>query len=140
LSSFPAHSWGIADAQWARLGPKRTEGPHAMLSFRNSIGFIAVAALAVAIGMLVHARQTSSANADNALAAAGSPIGDLNRVLTQRWTKAHRRFERFFSDTGLAALRTTLHEIAEARSFRCVQNRRQNELSKTPTLKHWRTS
>jgi DNA-binding MarR family transcriptional regulator len=30
------------------------------------------------------------------------------------WTKAHKRFERFFGDdTGLAALRTTLREIAE---------------------------
>ena len=29
------------------------------------------------------------------------------------WTKAHKRFERFFGGTGLAALRTTLREIAE---------------------------
>jgi DNA-binding MarR family transcriptional regulator len=29
------------------------------------------------------------------------------------WIKAHKRFERFFGDTGLAALRTTLREIAE---------------------------
>jgi DNA-binding MarR family transcriptional regulator len=29
------------------------------------------------------------------------------------WTKAHKRFERYFGNTGLAALRTTLREIAE---------------------------
>jgi len=29
------------------------------------------------------------------------------------WTKAHKRFERFFGGTGLAALRTTLRELAE---------------------------
>ena len=40
-----------------------TEEGHAMLSFRNSMGFIAVAALAVAIGMLVHAHDTSNAAA-----------------------------------------------------------------------------
>ena len=34
-----------------------------MLSFRNSMGFIAVAALVVAIGMLVHAHDTSNAAA-----------------------------------------------------------------------------
>src|ERR1700754_380318 len=28
------------------------------------------------------------------------------------WTKAHKRFERFFGDTGLAALRTMLRELA----------------------------
>ena len=29
------------------------------------------------------------------------------------WTKAHKRFERFFGGTELAALRTTLRELAE---------------------------
>ena len=29
------------------------------------------------------------------------------------WTKAHKRFERFFGDTALVALRTKLREIAE---------------------------
>ena len=51
-----------------------------MLSFRHSMDLIAVAALGVAIGMLVHGYQTSNACAHNALAAVGSPIGDLNRV------------------------------------------------------------
>jgi hypothetical protein len=50
-----------------------------MLSFRNSMS-IAAAALAVAIGLLVHTHHTSNATADNALAAVGSPIGDLNGV------------------------------------------------------------
>jgi hypothetical protein len=40
-----------------------------MLSFRNSTRFIAAAVLAVAIGMLVHAHNTSNASAANALAA-----------------------------------------------------------------------
>ena len=40
-----------------------------MLSFRNSTRFIAAAALAVAIGMLVDAHNTSNASAPNALAA-----------------------------------------------------------------------
>ena len=51
-----------------------------MLSFRNSMSFIATAALAVAIGMLVHAHYTSKASPNYALAAGGSPIGDLNGV------------------------------------------------------------
>jgi hypothetical protein len=51
-----------------------------MLSFRHSMDLIAVAGLAVAIGILVHAYQTTNACAHNALAAVGSPIGDLNRV------------------------------------------------------------
>jgi DNA-binding MarR family transcriptional regulator len=29
------------------------------------------------------------------------------------WAKAHERFQRFFGDTALAALRTTLRKIAE---------------------------
>ena len=51
-----------------------------MLSFRNSMGFIAVAALAVAIGMLMHAQQGSNGSAQVALAVVGSPIGDLKRI------------------------------------------------------------
>jgi DNA-binding MarR family transcriptional regulator len=33
------------------------------------------------------------------------------------WAKAHERFQRFFGDTALAALRTTLREIAENRGL-----------------------
>jgi hypothetical protein len=44
------------------------------------MSFIAAAALAVAIGMLVHAHYTSNASPHYALAADGSPIGDLNGV------------------------------------------------------------
>jgi hypothetical protein len=51
-----------------------------MLSFRNSISFIAAAALAVAIGMLARAHYSSNAGPRYALAAGGSPIGDLNGV------------------------------------------------------------
>jgi hypothetical protein len=40
-----------------------------VLSFRNSTRFIAAAALAVAIGILVDAHNTSNASAPNALAA-----------------------------------------------------------------------
>ena len=50
-----------------------------MLSFRHSMDLIVVTALAFTIGMLVHAYQTSNVCAHNALAAVGSPIGDLNR-------------------------------------------------------------
>ena len=51
-----------------------------MLSFRNSMSFIAAAALALAIGMLMHAHYTSNASPHYALAAGGSPIGNLNGV------------------------------------------------------------
>ena len=51
-----------------------------MLSFRNSMTFIAAAALAVAIGMLVHVQHTSNASANAALVAVGSPIADLTGV------------------------------------------------------------
>ena len=50
-----------------------------MLSFRNSMSFIAAAALALAIGMLMHAHYTSNASPHYALAR-GSPIGDLHGV------------------------------------------------------------
>jgi hypothetical protein len=39
-----------------------------MLSFRSSMSLFAAAALAVAIGMLLHAHQTSNASARKALA------------------------------------------------------------------------
>jgi hypothetical protein len=48
-----------------------------MMSFRNSMDFILVAALAVAIVMLVRAHQTSNASGVEALAAVGSPIGEI---------------------------------------------------------------
>jgi hypothetical protein len=51
-----------------------------MLSFRHSMDLIAVAALAVAIGMFVDAHQTSNPCAHNAIVAVESPIGDLKRV------------------------------------------------------------
>jgi hypothetical protein len=54
-----------------------------MLSFRNSMGFIAVAALAVAIGMLMHSQQDSNRSAHVALAVVGSPVGDLKRIVVK---------------------------------------------------------
>jgi len=56
-----------------------------MLSFRNSTSFIAVAALAVAIGMLVHARQTPNAIPHNAFAAAGLPIDTVAVKALEYW-------------------------------------------------------
>ena len=54
-----------------------------MLSFRNSMTLIAAAALAVAIGMLVHVQHTSNPSANTALVAVGSPIADLTGVCGQ---------------------------------------------------------
>jgi hypothetical protein len=51
-----------------------------MMSFRNSMDVILVAALAVTIFMLVRAHQTSNVTGEVALAAVGSPIGDVKRV------------------------------------------------------------
>jgi hypothetical protein len=51
-----------------------------MRLFRNSMTFIAGAALGVATGMLAHAQYTSKASVNTALAAVGWPIGDLSRV------------------------------------------------------------
>ena len=51
-----------------------------MLSFRNSMDFILVAALAVAVFLLVRAHQTSNATGEEAIAAVGPPIGDVKRV------------------------------------------------------------
>jgi hypothetical protein len=51
-----------------------------MLSFRNSVDFILIAALAVAIFMLVRAHQTPNASGVEALAAVGAPIADVKRV------------------------------------------------------------
>ena len=45
-----------------------------MPSFRNSMGFIAVAALVVAIGIVVRAQHTSNASAPIAFAVVGLPI------------------------------------------------------------------
>jgi archaellin len=51
-----------------------------MLTFRNAIDFVLVAALAVTVVLLVRAHQTSNATGEEALAAVGSPIGDVKRV------------------------------------------------------------
>jgi hypothetical protein len=51
-----------------------------MMSFRNSVDFILVAALAVTIFMLARAQQTPNATGQVALAAVGSPIGDIKRA------------------------------------------------------------
>jgi hypothetical protein len=51
-----------------------------MMSFRNSMDFVLVAALAVAIFMLVRAHQTPNASGVEALAAVGSPSGDIKPV------------------------------------------------------------
>jgi len=52
-----------------------------MLSFRNSVDFILVAALAVTIVMLVRAHQTPNASGVVALAAIGGPpVGDVKPV------------------------------------------------------------
>jgi hypothetical protein len=51
-----------------------------MMSIRNSIDFILVAALAVAVFMLVRAQQTPNASGVEALAAVGSPIADVKSV------------------------------------------------------------
>ena len=51
-----------------------------MLSFRNSVDFILVAALAVTVFMLVRAHQTPNASSIEALAAVGSPIADVKSV------------------------------------------------------------
>lgn len=50
------------------------------------------------------------------------------------WAKAHKRFERFFGDKALTALRTTLREIAENPSLSGVFETGA-EPSNTPTLK-----
>ena len=52
-----------------------------MLSFRNSVDFFLVAALAVTIVMLVRAHQTTSASGVAAFAAIGAPpVGDIKPV------------------------------------------------------------
>jgi hypothetical protein len=51
-----------------------------MMSFRNSVDFILVAALAVTVFMLVRAHQTPNASGVEALAAVGSPIADVKSV------------------------------------------------------------
>jgi hypothetical protein len=51
-----------------------------MMSFRNSVDFILVAALAVTVFMLVRAHQTQNASGVEALAAVGSPIADVKSV------------------------------------------------------------
>jgi hypothetical protein len=51
-----------------------------MMSFRNSMDFILVAALAVTIFMLVRAHQTPNASGVEALAAAESPVGAVKQV------------------------------------------------------------
>ncbi len=51
-----------------------------MLSFRNSLDFVLVAALAVTIFMLMRAHQTPNASGVEALAAVGSPVGDVKQV------------------------------------------------------------
>ena len=51
-----------------------------MMSIRNSIDFILVAALAVAIFMLVRAHETPNAGGVEALAAVGSPIAGVKNV------------------------------------------------------------
>jgi len=56
------------------------EGGPVVLSLRNSIDFILVAALAVTIFMLVRAHQTPNASGVEALAAVGSPVADVKRV------------------------------------------------------------
>jgi hypothetical protein len=70
-----------------------------VLSFRNSTRFIAAAALAVAIGILVDAHNTSNASAPNALAAGAAlpQIWHANKrpsLLHPFWrvgTRGHRR-------------------------------------------------
>ena len=54
-----------------------------MLSFRNSLDFVLVAALAVTIFMLVRAHQTPNASGVEALAAVGSPVGDVKHGWVQ---------------------------------------------------------
>jgi hypothetical protein len=51
-----------------------------VLSFRNSIDFILVAALAVTVFMLVRAHQAPNASGVEALAAVGAPIADVKSV------------------------------------------------------------
>jgi hypothetical protein len=51
-----------------------------MMSFRNSMGLIAVVALAVVIGMLVYASHTLNPRAENALAAVESTVVNVERV------------------------------------------------------------
>lgn len=51
-----------------------------MMSTRNSIDFILIAALAVAIFMLVRARETPNASGVEALAAVGSPVAGVKTV------------------------------------------------------------
>ena len=51
-----------------------------MLSFRNSMDFVLIAALAVTVFMLVRAHQTPNASGVEALATVGSPIGDVKPV------------------------------------------------------------
>jgi hypothetical protein len=51
-----------------------------MLSFRNSMDFVLVAALAVAIFMLVRAHQTPNASGVEALAAVESPVANVKSV------------------------------------------------------------
>ena len=51
-----------------------------MLSFRNSMDFILIAALAVTVFMLVRAHQTPNASGVEALAAAESPVANIKSV------------------------------------------------------------
>ena len=51
-----------------------------MLSFRNSIDFILVAALAVTVFMLVRAHQSPNASGVEALAAVESPVASVKSV------------------------------------------------------------
>jgi len=51
-----------------------------MTSFRNSMDFVLIAALAVAVFMLVRAHQTPNASGVEALAAVGSPISAVKQV------------------------------------------------------------
>jgi hypothetical protein len=51
-----------------------------MMPFRNSMGFIAVVALAVVIGMLAYASHTLNPRADKAVAAVESTLVNLERV------------------------------------------------------------
>jgi hypothetical protein len=77
-----------------------------MLSFRNSMSLIAAAALAAAIGMLARDHYTSNASPHYALAAGGSPIGDLNGVAV----KAPPEYWFLRASTYAAEVANTNHE------------------------------
>ena len=51
-----------------------------MVSLRNSMDVILIAALAITIFVLVRAHQTSNATGEEALAAVGSPVGDVKQA------------------------------------------------------------